>query len=170
MGNLKSFTPQGRWPYLCNPSWLWITVARVCFFLLGVTIFPFLLLVLMLSFWHSLWRCCSSNFQIPFRGNYYIYSCRFVVSMRGSELQIFLWCYLESSSLSSPTDKFLITCTSFTLKQNDLPQKILCIWKCLSYTDWALVLYSSTFFFFRNYLILLGNVPFPWFPFIYLNI
>lgn len=37
--------------------------------------------LLMLSFYPLLWKLCSLNFQVFFRGNYYLCSCRFVVSM-----------------------------------------------------------------------------------------
>ena len=42
-----------------------------------------------------LWRLCLPNFQVPFRGNYSICSCRLVYSMGGGEFRIFFYTFLN---------------------------------------------------------------------------
>ena len=57
----------------------------------------FSLPILMLSFSPLLWRFWSSSFHVPFRRNYSICSCWFVVSVGGGEFGIFLHHHLEPS-------------------------------------------------------------------------
>ena len=45
------------------------------------------------------WRKCSASFQIFFRGDCFIYSCRITVFMEGGEHRIFLCHHLEPHSL-----------------------------------------------------------------------
>ena len=45
------------------------------------------------------WRKCSASFQIFFRGDCFIYSCRITAFMEGGELRIFLCHHLEPRSL-----------------------------------------------------------------------
>ena len=45
------------------------------------------------------WRRCSASFQIFFRGDCFIFSCRFTAFMRGGESRIFLCHHLEPHSL-----------------------------------------------------------------------
>lgn len=84
----KLLAPQGKASYFGEPSQLWITVCRGYFCL-----------------FHS-YQCGSlclvaetllSSVQDFFRGNYSIYSCRFVVSMGRGKFRIFLCCHLEVS-------------------------------------------------------------------------
>lgn len=51
-----------------------------CGFFLGKPISLTCLPILMLSFYSFLWRLCPSSFQLPFQGNYFIYSFRHVMS------------------------------------------------------------------------------------------
>lgn len=114
--------------------------------------------------------CCGVSVHPTFRVNYSIYSCRIDLLCPWEEMTSgSFFATIEPSPLNSPTDKFSITYISFTLKQNDLMQKMSQIWKCLSCMDWVVVLSSSTFFK-RNDLIHLRNMPSSLFPFIYLNI
>lgn len=48
-------------------------------------------------FYSLLWRLCSFNFQVLFRGTYSVGSGRFVVSMGRGELRILLCHHLESN-------------------------------------------------------------------------
>ena len=51
--------------------------------------------ILMLSFHLLLWRFCLPTFRVPFRRNYFIHSCRFVVSIGGGKFRIFLCHHLQ---------------------------------------------------------------------------
>lgn len=42
-----------------------------------------------------MWRSCSDNFQVIFRVNCTLSSCRLSVSLGGSELKLFLFCHLN---------------------------------------------------------------------------
>ena len=64
-------------------------------FFLGESVSLFLLPISMLFFYPLLWRLCSSRFQVPFRENYSICGCGFVVSVGEGELRIFLHHHLE---------------------------------------------------------------------------
>lgn len=61
----------------------------------------------MWPFYLLFWRSCSAGFQVFFRGSYIICSYRFVVSMGGSKLTIFLCHHLELP----PSESFLSQAT-----------------------------------------------------------
>lgn len=96
---LESPTPQGKDPYLCDSSQLWIAETG-CGFSLGEIVSLPLLPISVLSFKPLVWRPCSSSFQVFFQGNYSICSCKFMVFVGGGEFRVFLGHHLKSSPVS----------------------------------------------------------------------
>lgn len=70
--------------HICEISPDWITTLGVVF---GKTVSLPLLPVLVWSFYPLLWRSCLASFQVFFRGNWFVCSCRFGVSMKGGWVQ-----------------------------------------------------------------------------------
>lgn len=108
---LESPTPQGKDPYLCDSSQLWIAEIG-CGFSLGETVSLPLRPISVLSFKPLVWRPCSSSFQVFFQGNYSICSCKFMVFVGGGEFRVFLGHHLKSSPVSKLVlkMKWIIAC------------------------------------------------------------
>lgn len=85
----KSFIPLILFPTVTHCRWDFFPLVGLC---------PCLSFLSRCHFFYSLlWRLCSFNFQVLFRGTYSIGSCRFVVSMGRGELTILLCHHLESN-------------------------------------------------------------------------
>lgn len=95
----------GRWgaetPYSSGSSYVFVRSLPIvgCFTRGGIfskNVSLPLLPVLMWSFYPFSWRC-SVSFQVCFRGNFSVCSCRFGVSVERDEFRIFFCCHLEQS-------------------------------------------------------------------------